>query len=171
MIILNEVWSTSDTLQDKTDVCSPRPRLVIGQAFRKYRQLQGDQAKMLTMDILTNPEDYMASIARYSSFVSEASRWIPTNTDCEGRRVLKEMAAEDLRIPLVTSVPSWMYTPVWTSIFSTKSQSPSPSIQAVEDGRGFRAFQAWLDHSHIEMAFWTSARVIAAHPHSPGSQD
>ncbi|PSK59245.1 3-hydroxyphenylacetate 6-hydroxylase [Elsinoe australis] len=91
------------------------------QAVRDYRPFQGDEAKIMTKEILDDPADYVMSIERYSSSVVSIIGWgrrISKKNDYVVQQALALMETVDAIIPgkymmesllWLSKLPSFMY--------------------------------------------------------------
>lgn len=102
---------------------------------QNYRSLQEDEATILTMEILTNPDDYMVSIKRYTVSVISVIGW--------GRRVARKndyffQTALDVMATVASVLPEWSlvetfpwltYMPSWICTFPTMNRKSATSLQ------------------------------------------
>ncbi|KAL1873218.1 hypothetical protein Daus18300_004038 [Diaporthe australafricana] len=142
VIVLNDAWTASDLLEKRADVYSSRPRfvamgeltgsattnqatLVYGDQWRLHRKLTGDESKILTLEFLTDPDDYVMSIERYSVSVVSIIGWgrrIAKKKDYVCQKALETMAVVNYVIPgwlLVESLPWLADLPAWVYAFPT----------------------------------------------------
>ena len=89
------------------------------QAVRGYRKFQADESKLLTRDILQNPEGYVMSIERYSVSITSIVGWgrrIDRENDIIAQESLKLMEGVDLIIPglfIIEALPWLLKMPRW----------------------------------------------------------
>ncbi|KAF9873021.1 hypothetical protein CkaCkLH20_09531 [Colletotrichum karsti] len=91
------------------------------QAVRNYRSFQADEAKLLIRDLMEKPEEFEASIERYTISVTSIIGWgrrIDRNSDYVAQQALQMMEAVNLvvpgvfileTIPALLKLPSWLY--------------------------------------------------------------
>ncbi len=100
------------------------------QAVRDHREIQSNESKLLTRDILANPEVYVMAIERYSCSVVSILGWgrrIDKINDYVAKTALAVMEGVDFIIPgsyLIESIPELTRLPSWiyklpSSILST----------------------------------------------------
>ncbi|KPI36639.1 Fumitremorgin C synthase [Cyphellophora attinorum] len=95
------------------------------QAVRSYKGFQADESKILTRDILEDPEDYVMSIERYSVSVTSIVGWgrrIDRKNDLIAQQALKLMEGVDLVIPglyIIEALPWLCKLPRWLYKFPT----------------------------------------------------
>lgn len=99
----------------------PQHSVVGSQAVRNYRSFQGDESKILTQDLLADPDDYVMSIERYSVSTVSIVGWgrrISRKNDYVAQKALEGMEAVNLIIPgyllleslpVLAKLPSWLY--------------------------------------------------------------
>ncbi|ETN38728.1 uncharacterized protein HMPREF1541_06766 [Cyphellophora europaea CBS 101466] len=93
------------------------------QAVRGYRTFQADESKLLTRDILEDPDDYVMSIERYSVSITSIVGWgrrIDRKNDLIAQQALKLMEGVDLIIPglfIIETLPWLMKLPSWLYSF------------------------------------------------------
>ncbi|GME66493.1 Transcription factor [Neofusicoccum parvum] len=149
-------------------------------AVRNYRSFQSDEAKMLTLDLLDDPADYVMSIERYS--VSQVSiigwgRRIARKNDYVAQKALEGMEAVNLVIPgfllveslpILANLPAWLYrlpsmlrahsSALWTYFYALSKEaaaaSPNPSFS-----RTLLAAQPTHALSDVEVAALTTNLV------------
>ncbi|EOD42921.1 putative cytochrome p450 protein [Neofusicoccum parvum UCRNP2] len=200
VIVLNDAWVASEMLEKRADIYSSRPRFVAmgdlvnatetnqttlhsvvgSHAVRNYRSFQSDEAKILTLDLLDGPADYVMSIERYS--VSQVSiigwgRRIARKNDYVAQKALEGMEAVNLVIPgfllveslpILANLPAWLYrlpsmlrahsSALWTYFYALSKEaaaaSPNPSFS-----RTLLAAQPSHALSDVEVAALTTNLV------------
>ncbi|KAG6355934.1 hypothetical protein INS49_015318 [Diaporthe citri] len=99
--------------------------IVGSHVVRDHRSFQGDESKILTLEFLTDPDDYVMSIERYSVSVVSIIGWgrrIAKKKDYVCQKALETMAVVNFVIPgwlLVESVPWLADLPPWLYAFPT----------------------------------------------------
>lgn len=112
--------------------------MIGSQAVRKYRDLQGNEAKVLLHDLLTQPEDYVIAIERYSVSIASVIGWgrrIDKMNDYVAQRALDFMEGVNFIVPgqfLMEAFP-WLATLPWWI-------NPVPSLIKKGVGKGHRYF-------------------------------
>ncbi|KAH8772504.1 cytochrome P450 [Diaporthe sp. PMI_573] len=99
--------------------------IVGSHVVRDHRSFQGDESKILTLDFLTDPDDYVMSIERYSVSVVSIIGWgrrIAKKNDYVCQKALETMAVVNFVIPgwlLVETLPWLANLPPWLYAFPT----------------------------------------------------
>ncbi|KAJ0116986.1 hypothetical protein J7T55_003401 [Diaporthe amygdali] len=99
--------------------------IVGSHVVRDHRSFQGDESKILTLEFLEDPDDYVMSIERYSVSVVSIIGWgrrISRKNDYVCHKALETMAVVNYVIPgwlLVDSLPWLADMPPWLYAFPT----------------------------------------------------
>jgi hypothetical protein len=108
--------------------------IVGSHVVRDHRSFQGDESKILTLDFLTDPDDYVMSIERYSVSVVSIIGWgrrIAKKNDYVCQKALETMAVVNYVIPgwlLVETLPWLAALPPWLYAFPTSVRTISSHL-------------------------------------------
>lgn len=119
------------------------------QAIREHREFQSNEGKVLSLDLLTKPDDYVLSVERYSVSVASIIGWgrrIDRINDPVAETALAIMEGVDLVVPcnqiteifpFLVLLPSWVWKyPAMMRTGSKIGQAYFYALTAEATGRG-----------------------------------
>lgn len=102
---------------------------------RNYKPFHGDEGKILTHELLTDPDDFVMSFERYAVSIVSIIGWgrrIARKNDYVCQRALDTMAVVNYVIPgwcIVDSLPWTQYLPAWIYPFPSITRTVSRGLQ------------------------------------------
>lgn len=133
------------------------------QAIKAHRPFQGDESKVLTLDLLQRPGDYVKAIERYACSVVSIIGWgqrVEDTNHPTAQVALAMMEGVDLVVPcwhIVEVIPALLRVPSW--LYSVPKKIMQGTNMGVEffgrltkeaGGTGKASFAGRVMHSHAE---------------------